>query len=339
MQVHSVTNQNNHKSFKAVRYQNGIKTKAALSANIKDKLSLLEGKCNGIKNVDLILTDKGGIQLDVKTPRYLSQEFKRFYQEKDCETDYTDNQMTRLRIKDDPADIYFLPTKDIGIYDIKETYETNNFNIFLKKVLTGMSLIDTVSENIRSKEEEYGMNCVNVLENVEKYAEESKRMVRLDNINNAYYIPDSKLLEQLPDNWLNILECYEDDVSRLKHYGVAVMEEDKSGGRFVNPFLNDKKGYLNDSYKPFYEKMGYNIIQEGESVVVMPKNNQYTQFVLYPVKDKNSDFTAYGVWLNGYEISSVLTTFGRKEKLDDLVWLANELDKIGNAIEKYGNEL
>lgn len=326
MQIQPVKNQYNS-SFKGIRYKNGIITEKALDANMQRLLPLLERKCSNMKNVDLILSEENKIQLDIKTPRYLNQQFKRFYG--DNIVFFHDN--GRIGISNektnDCTDIKFLPTDSIGIYDIQTT-ESDSFNNHLSKVLKIMEIIEKASDNIRNAEQAYGMNCVTVLDNADKLNEETKRLILIDKIKESY-VADEEYLKIVSIYDLKKLLNYSDVVKKIKNYKIAIQPYSNDSNHIAIEIV-DTNGYLNPIYSEFYERSGLEIKDKGGTITLKPTKSKFTIYTFY---DKGGN--KYRGYMDYYDGGRSLNCI---EFIDELLRITNQLDSVGSVIETYLKE-
>ena len=329
MQILPITSQNSNSTFKGLRYQNGIKTKNALTPNVTKMLALLEKKCSGMKNVDLILTDESKLQLNILSPRYLNPKFNRFYREENYETGkYDSGNFYFHNIKDhDYLRIKLLPTDEIGIFNVVEDGSTN-FGTTLSDTLLAADLIEKTSDKIKAAEKEYGMDCVRVLDNIDDLTIEAERAKLIDDIKKSYVVLNEKKLDRQDIDTLYLLTNNKVGAESLENYKIGL------GGYFddsiMDVYLVDSKGYLDEAYKEFYEKDGLKIENYSETGrKLSPLHGEYPYYS-FGTKDGKS----YGVCLDTYEMGSNLSCVDR-DHFKKLLSIAGTLDRIAHNIDKY----
>lgn len=330
MRVQKITNQNNPKSFKGLRYQSGVKTKNALNAKIKGMIPLLERKCANMRNVDLILTDECKLRLDINKPRYLNEKFQRFYLEENYEIGCNrDNGYISFdnTVEHDYLKISLAPTNQPGIFDVISWYEHPNFSADLSNTLKVAELIEKVSNKIESAEQEHGMDCVSVLNNIDDLTIEAERTKLFDEIKNSYVITHEKKLINNDLKLLYRLRNNKEIVDSFKNYKIALVGNDIDS--FIAPCLVDNNGYLDEFYNEFYEKDGLRVQNISDfHKEVKPLSSEYPCYSF-----GSEDGKTYRVYMDAYEMGRNLS-HPEEEHFKRLLSLAERLDKIGESIQQ-----
>ena len=330
MQVQKITNQNNPNSFKGLRYQSGVKTKNALSPKIKGMIPLLERKCSGMKNVDLILTDECKLQLDINKPRYLDEKFQRFYLEENYEIgrNYDDGYISfDNNIEHDYLKISLAPTNQPGIFDVISWYENPNFSADLSNILKAAELIEKVSNKIESAEQEHGMDCVSVLNNIDELTIEAEKTKLVDEIKKSYIVTHEEQLKKNGVKDLYLLTNNKENVDELRNYKIALLGNDNDS--FIAPCLVDNNGYLDEFYNEFYAKDGLKVINSDDlHKTVKPLYGEYPYYSF-----GSKDGKTYYACFDSYEMGRNLSIL-EEEHFKILLLIAQRLDDIGDSIKE-----
>ena len=330
MKVQRITNQNNPNSFKGLRYQSGVKTKNTISPKIKGMIPLLERKCVDMKNVDLILTDECKLQLDINKPRYLDEKFQRFYLEENyeigCNREDGHISFDNL-IEHDYLKISLAPTNQAGIFNVISWYKQPNFSADLSNTLKAAELIEKVSNKIEAAEQEHGMDCVSVLNNIDKLTLEAEKTKLIDDIKKSYIVTHEEQLKNNGVRDLYMLINSKEKVDELKNYQIALTGNDIDS--YIAPCLVDSNGYLDEFYNEFYEKNGLKVLNDSEFHKTVKLS--YGDYPYYSFS--SNDGKTYYAYYDSYEIGSNLSTLEEKH-FGMLLYIAKRLDDIGNSIKE-----
>lgn len=331
MQIHAISKQNNLQSFNGLKYQHGVQTKSALNSKLGGVTNLLEHKCEGLKNVDIILTDEGKLQLDVIKPRYLDEKFQRFYLErnyriglnrKDGHICFDNN------VEHDYLKISLVPTVVPGIFDVLSWHKNPNLGADVSNTLKAAELIENVFNDIDAAEKEHGMDCVSVLNNIDKLTLEAELTRLVDEIKKSYTVTHEKQLAKNGVKELYLLINNRETVDSFKHYKIALVGNDRDS--FIAPCLVDTEGYLSEVYNDFYKKEGL-VVQDEDDF----HKNIKPSFGDYPIYSFGSkDGQAYHVFLDAYEFSHNLSSL-EENNFGKLLSIVERLDKVGGLIKKF----
>lgn len=335
MKVCNVSQNRYFPNFTGIKYRDGIKTKNALCDEMKEFLSANEERINSLRDVDLLVdSEKDNFMLALKNIRYLNPLYKRFYE----------NGKYNIQLKDDgnieiwnhkSVDIHYrrslIPTNVPGIYeisiarilgflDLSPEYDSYNS---MENTLQCAELIDATSRQIDEAESVYGMNCVEVLDNVDKDLEFGHRMNIIDEIINIYTFEDNNQ-EKMPTRNLEALYLHRETVKRFQSYGIHLADE------YATPEIYDKKGYINEVYSEFYEHNGYVIKYNADRnyYLIAPIEDDCVYYTLYPQKANK-----YRCHWDDYEGGSNLSSFAGNH-FDELVDFAKILEKVALSIEE-----
>lgn len=336
MKIYPINNTQKHSNFKGLKYLNGIETKNAMQENLKTFLSLNEASINALKDVDIIAYPNG-LLLGIKNTRYLNPKYKRFYGDGKCyisdlgggnvafepPSKVSDvNHVDQLEQTEIPGIYHTWIYDAIGLYNPSYYY-----NYSPQAILQFAKFLDSAFQKIDAAEKEYGMDCTNVMENVDKIEENARRMVIIDDIANTY-TSENNILESMETKELEQLYAYKDTVNGFKSFGINISTDE----RFAAPEILDKKGYLDDKYADFYGDNGYVIVRYGNNngcFAIAPLYSQYPEYCLFS-KDNDNKYRCH---VEGCEISSTLSTMGG-DHFDKLIKFAELLEKVGESIEQ-----
>lgn len=335
MKVNSVNKSGYYSNFTGLKYQNGIKTKNALSSDIKEFLSANKDRINALRDIDIIVdSDKKDFMLGIKNIRYLNPHYKRFYDNGEYDIQLADNGEIEIWNRK-KADLHYRrwlkPTVIPGIYnvsiaqvlgflDLRPEYYSYNSPAH---ILECAELLDSASKQIDAAEKEFGMDCVEALDNVDEYMELGHRMNIIDKIINTYTF-EQNIQERMPTRELEALYSHKETVDEFKSYGIHL---DTS----ATPEVVDKKGYVNENYSEFYEQNGYVIYysKDRNDYTVAPIDNEYVYYTLCPSKDNDGKYTCHKGFYDGG--SNLSCFYG--DHFDQLVDFLKILEKIAQSIE------
>ena len=339
MKIAPVSNNAYNTNFNGLKFQNGVKTKSVLSQTINDFIKTNKSEIDGLKSVDLLFTDNNAVKLCVKNPRYLAEKFNRFYKDKNFEIGDSSADKD-IKLYGNPYNFSYymlhkdkyelMPTEDTGIYDIREGYtdfdndcKTDWKAPSLDGTLKLAKLLDSVNQDIDFAENKYGMDCVNILDKADDIKEQAYREDIIKEIKSSYTVKE-ELLKKIATHHLEALLNNKEDLDSLKHYGIALQEDDWS-----SPYLVDKFGYINEQFGSFYANKGYGIVRQkfGNGYIIWPKENEDTSYTL---NDKGKG--RYNVYANFYEGGSHLSHIADSH-LKDLLKFAKILDDVANSID------
>ena len=270
----------------------------------------------------------------VLSPRFLSEKYERFFKDKNYvvqndEEDssfglysrpyYSSNQLLYGIMNK------LIPNKEIGVYDVafgfsKSDYTTEWNPAPPMRTLEVAKLLDTILQNIDDTENQYGMNCVEVLDNIDEMRKEQERLNIINQIkpfyttNNEFKNMNTKELEELLAN--------KDNVANIKNYGI-IMDEVK----WPYPVLiQDKNGYLDEIFNDYYNEKGWLLVRRdyGFQMRSLKDKDFY-----YSLDDKGEQ--KYAAHVTFYEGGSNLSSFCH---LEDLVKLMQRLDEVADTISK-----
>lgn len=339
MRITPVFENKSNINFNGLKYQNGVKTKAILDKTLNDFIKRNKSEIDSLKNVDLLFTDNSAVKLCVKNPRYLAEKFNRFYKDKNFEIGDSSTEK-EIKLFGNPYNFSYyivhkdkyelISTEDTGIYDIREGYtdfyndcKTDWKESSLEGILKLAKLLDSVNQNIDSAENKYGMDCVNILNKADDIKEQAYREDIIKEIKSSYTVKE-ELLQKIATHHLETLLNNKEDLDGIKHYGIALQEEDWS-----SPYLVDKFGYINEQFGSFYANKGYGIVKQafGNGYTIWPIGNKD---VSYKVNDKGNG--NYNVYVNHYEGGSHLSHIADSH-LKGLLNFAKILDDVANSID------
>ena len=338
MKIDPIKQKQYHTNFKSLKYKNGIKTQNSLNPNMKEFLSKNEERINSMKNIDIIVDENKPLMLGIKNTRYLDKQYGRFYD---------NNKYSIIKFDDGVIDVCssdsayqhcrrrLKPTEIQGIYNVSIAnvfgfYQLGNEDYYdfnsPENTLKFAELLNSASEQIDEAETLYGMNCVEVLENVDKDTEFGHRMDIIDQINNTYTFIEDDLPEKMSTRDLEDLYAHKDIVDGFKSFGIHITVDN-----FATPEIHDKKGYIDEKYSDFYKKNGYSIYKDKRynRYIIAPINDKYTHYTLF--QNENHD-NKYRCYVDFYDGGSNLSTFGG-DLFDHLVKFINMLDIVAESIE------
>ena len=343
MKISPITQKRTNTNFTGLKYKNGIKTKNALKPEMRDFLDQNEARINAMKNIDIIVEEDKNLMFGIKNTRYLDEKYERFYDNDKyginkfddgvidvCSSDSA-YQHCRRRLK---------PTETPGIYNVsianvfgfrqlgnESYYDANSPENTLKFA----ELLNSAAEQIDEAETLYGMNCVEVLENVDKDTEFGHRMNLIDEIKDTYTFVEDELPEKMSTRDLEDLYAHKDTVDGFKSYGIHVTVD-----TFATPEIHDKKGYINEKYSEFYEQNGYVIYNDKEHAryLIAPINDDYTHYTLFSSENHDDKYRCY---VDFYDGGSNLSTFCG-DHFDHLVKFVQILDIVADSIENKNRQ-
>ena len=331
-------NQINQTNFAGLKYKNGIKTKNALCNEMKEFLSVNEKRINALKDIDVIVdSDKKDFLLGIKNVRYLNPLYNRFYDNGKYNIKLEDNGEIKIWNHKE-ADLHYRrwlkPTETPGIYDIsiaevfgfldlRPAYYGYNSP---EHILQCAELLDSASKQIDEAESEYGMNCVEVLNNVDRDMELGHRMDMIDKIIDTYTFEDN-IQERMPTRDLEDLYSHREMVDGFKSYGIHIASDSLG-----TPEIDDKKGYIDENYSEFYERNGYLIYysKDRNDYTVAPIESDDVYYTLCPSPNNDGKYRCYKGFYDG---GSNLSSFAG-DHFDQLVDFMKILEKIAQSIEE-----
>lgn len=330
-------NQINQTNFAGLKYKNGIKTKNALCNEMKEFLSVNEKRINALKDIDVIVdSDKKDFMLGIKNIRYLDTHYERFYENGkygihkaddgsiEVWSGATDVHRRRRLIPTENTGIYNVSIADvIGFLDLRPSYYDANSH---EHTLQFAELLDSASKQIDEAESEYGMNCVEVLNNVDRDMELGHRMDMIDKIIDTYTFEDN-IQERMPTRDLEDLYSHREMVDGFKSYGIHIASDSLG-----TPEVDDKKGYIDENYSEFYERNGYLIYysKDRNDYTVAPIESDYIYYTLCPSPNNDGKYLCYKGFYDG---GSNLSSFAG-DHFDQLVDFIKILEKIAQSIEE-----
>ena len=338
MQVLPILNQNNSQSFKSLKYLNGIKTQNALYPNLKEMIPQIESECTKMKNVDIILTEDTitdkmhKILLDIKTPRFLKNKFEQFYKEEGADiSGYKPGSSACIY---SPTGAYrammlYEVRDNVGMFQAQEHDCSYNPVKYYNAVIQVAKIIDRVIGKIKSFEDEYGINFLDLFERVDKMQKEAERDVLIDRISNSNFT-FFESAESMDNYTLGIIKSCLSQVDSLKHYKMGINYWTDRKPQDLFSLIVDTNSFIDIKYADYYRQCGYSIKKDGNSYTIKPMDKKDITFHI----DKNRH---YGDNPKVYSVDMNHITLGDR-RYKDLVNFACVLDEIANLIIK-GEEL
>ena len=339
MKIYPINNTQNHSNFKGLKYLNGIKTENAMEEELKTFLSNNKASINALENVDII-ADTTGLLLGIKNIRYLNSKYQRFYDDGKCHISDLGNGNVAFELPSTVSDVYHIDqleqTESPGryhawIYDAVGSYSPENYyNYSPQAILKFAQFLDMASQKIDEAETKYGMDCVRIMEELDKMEDDVRRMFLIDSLNNIYTHEDN-ILERMETKDLEKLYAYRDIVNGFKYFGINISTTDN----FEAIEINDKKGYLDDKYVDLYGDNGYAIVRYGDNnncFAIAPLTSDYPEYCLFPKNNDNKYRCHAEIYGGGLNLSSM-----GGDHFDRLIKLVELLEKIGDSIERANN--
>ena len=307
-------------SFNALKYQNGIQTKTGLSTELQQLLARYDADINTMKHIDILVMDGNSINLGIKIPRFLSKTYERFFKEK--RYDNVNNEENSFVMKKGSLINKLVPDTIPGIYNVFFKVPDNEEwkPSYPIRTLEVAKSLDQIMQDIDNAETNYGLNCVEALQNLEAMRKEEERLNYVNQVKSAY-ITNNEFKNMNIDE-LKILLEYKDDVMNIENYEIIMDEVN-----FPYPVLiHDKHGYLDDIFIDYYRKNGWEFERYSNGFAMRPIGRQYPDYSLADKEDHK-----YNAYIDFYEGGSNLGSFGR-EHFRQLVDLMKTLDGVAKDI-------
>ena len=339
MKINPVSTSTTSPNFKSLKYQNGIKTKGALSSELTELLKGYDSAINSMKNIDILAFDGNILKLFIKTPRFLDEKYDMFYKARDYKIEnYEDGSSVGLYSQPKMWDGYksyyniknkLVPTEDIGVYKLEAgtTYVNDYFSstdweeATPIRTLEFAKLLDSILQTIDDAENKYGMNCVNVIENIAKLKAEEDRQNIVNQIKSSYTASDN--FTKASDKLLNILLQNKPEVDKLKHYSLVIDETERDA------YIKDKQGYyLDEIFDKYYNEHGWTLIRKDNGFKLQSIKSKEFYYTLGDMGNRTYN-TYHDYYDGGCHLSSICSDDGFK----DLLKLAFILDEVATEIE------
>ena len=332
MNISPISANSSSPNFGVLKYQNGMRTKAGLSTELKEVLERYDSDIKNMKNIDILVFDNNNIKLCIKTPRFLNEIYDRFFKDKSYKIQKKEEDSSIIMSGYSNGLWYgtrhkFIPDEVPGIYNVMSDYSYNGPAAWEPsppmRTLEIARLLDGIMQNIDNTENRYGINCIEVLNNIENRQKEQKRLDLINEARPLYTVNND--FKNFDINNLELVLGHKDSVAKLKNYGIFIDEINSP----YPAYIQDKKGYLDDIFNEYYKLHGWELRRFDGGFELCAVGNPYYKYELY-----NQGDNKYSAWESTYETVSRLSLWvGGYEHFSKLVSLAQKLDDVAKSIQ------